>query len=254
MRTVNEIKKYLEQEPFSEDLDKLLQDPRVTVQRLVNAHIKRRQQLEFKEQRFSKIQSFEKELRKQGISLIAGVDEAGRGPIAGPVVAAAVILPDNFYNPELYDSKQICSTKRVNLKECIEAEAVSIGVGIVSSEEIDKINIYQATLKAMHESVESLTPQAEHLLVDAMSLNSTYAAQSKIIKGDTLSYSIAAASIIAKTTRDAIMLEMSLLYPEYGFDSHMGYYTQKHLQALQKYGPTPIHRYSFAPVKQYHCR
>ncbi|MFE0503534.1 ribonuclease HII [Peribacillus butanolivorans] len=202
---------------------------------------------------FMKMTEFERELRKQGFSVLAGIDEVGRGPLAGPVVTSAVILPESFYLPGLNDSKKIPESKRELFYETILKEAVSIGVGIVHSEEIDEINIYQATKKAMIAAVNNLSELPDHLLIDAMELEVPIP-QLSLIKGDARSISISAASIIAKVTRDRMMKGYGEAYPEYGFEKHMGYGTKQHLEALDNHGLTPWHRRSFAPVKEIAAR
>ena len=188
---------------------------------------------------------YEKEARSKGIVLVAGMDEAGRGPLAGPVVAAAVILnPENpVYGVD--DSKKLSPKKRAALKLEIEEKAISVGVGIVDVETIDSINILEATKLAMKKAVAQLNPQPELLLIDAVQLKDLPIAQQPIIKGDALSVSIAAASIIAKETRDEMLKAYDELYPEYGFASHKGYGTKQHMDAIRNLGPLPIHRKTF---------
>ncbi len=193
---------------------------------------------------------YEKELYKNNISLIAGVDEAGRGPLAGPVVAAAVILPKNYKLDGLNDSKQLTEKKREEYFKVLEKEALSIGVGIISPQEIDDINILEASRKAMYVALNNLDLTPEYILSDAMSLNDIDIPSRPIIHGDALSLSIAAASVIAKVTRDHIMYEMDLKYPEYNFKKHKGYPTKEHLELLKKYGVMEEYRKSYKPVKQ----
>ncbi len=189
---------------------------------------------------------FEFDLRQIGYKYIAGVDEAGRGPLAGPVVAAACILPDKFLLKGLNDSKKIIPKRRKELYEkLINSKDVIYSVGIVDSKTIDAINILQATLQAMKIAVLSLKQKPDILLVDGNQLPTTSIPSKAIIKGDSISISIAAASIIAKETRDAIMEELHEKWPQYGFSDHKGYGTEKHLEALRKYGPSEIHRKSF---------
>lgn len=202
---------------------------------------------------FTEMTEFERQLRKQGFSILAGIDEVGRGPLAGPVVTSAVILPESFYLPGLNDSKKIPESKRERFYEMIFKEALSIGVGVVHSEVIDEINIYQATKKAMVAAVNDLSGLPDHLLIDAMELDVPIP-QLSLIKGDARSISISAASIIAKVTRDRMMKEYGEKYPEYGFEKHMGYGTSQHLEALRTHGLTPWHRRSFAPVKEIAAR
>ncbi|MGM0124454.1 ribonuclease HII [Enterococcus sp. AZ194] len=193
---------------------------------------------------------FEQQAYKEGYQLIAGIDEVGRGPLAGPVISAAVILPKDCDILGLNDSKQLSEAKRNQLFDEINQKAVAIGIGLVDQTEIDAINIYQASKKAMMLAVEQLSKTPDYLLVDAMTLPMETAQQS-LIKGDARSISIAAASIIAKVTRDRLMKEYSLEYPFYGFERNAGYGTKEHLLALEEHGITPIHRLTFAPVKNY---
>jgi ribonuclease HII len=192
--------------------------------------------------------SFERKLRSQGFRYIAGIDEVGRGPLAGPVVAAAVILPEDFYLPGVDDSKKLNERKREEYFAKIQEEAVAIGVGVIEAAEIDAINILEASKKAMLEAIVEMPSIPDYLLIDAVRLDTPYPSES-LIKGDARSITIAAASIVAKVTRDRMMREMDKVYPHYGFASNMGYGTAAHLDALKKYGVTPIHRTSFAPVK-----
>jgi ribonuclease HII len=198
--------------------------------------------------RFNKMSEYEKTLRTQGFKLLAGIDEVGRGPLAGPVVSCAVILPEDFYLPGLNDSKKISESKRELFYEVIKTEAVSIGTGIVHNKEIDEINIYEATKKAMLLAIANLQMVPDHLLIDAMELIVPMP-QLSLIKGDSKSISIAAASIMAKVTRDRMMKEYAKSYPSYNFEKNMGYGTAEHLAALSKNGATPLHRNSFAPVR-----
>jgi len=189
---------------------------------------------------------FEREARQNGCKLIAGVDEAGRGPLAGPVVAAACIIPEDRYIVGVDDSKKLTPEQRRAIFNELHSDVnIRYGVGIVHSEEIDRINIYQATISAMIIAIERLLCLPDLLLVDGMHLKHQSIPCQKIIKGDQLSQSIAAASIIAKETRDRIMREYHLIWPHYGFDRHKGYGTQMHVDALEEHGPCPIHRTSF---------
>ena len=192
--------------------------------------------------------SYEKELYVQGIKLIAGVDEVGRGPLAGPVVAAAVILPKNCKIKGLNDSKKIPKKKHEEIFQAVKDNALAIGIGIMDNHVIDQVNIYEATKLAMKEAISKLDPQPEHLLIDAMKLDLPIT-QTSIIKGDANSLSIAAASIIAKVTRDKIMANYDKEFPGYDFSQNAGYGTTKHLEGLEKHGVTPIHRKSFEPIK-----
>lgn len=193
---------------------------------------------------------YEKELYKNHITLIAGVDEAGRGPLVGPVVAAAVILPVNYHLEGLNDSKQLSEKKREAFFKVLQEEAVSIGVGIVSAKEIDEVNILEASRKAMYIAINNLSVTPEYILSDAMSLNDIDIPSKPIIHGDALSLSIAAASVIAKVTRDHIMYELDGKYPEYHYKKNKGYPTKEHLELIRKYGITNEYRMSYKPVKE----
>jgi ribonuclease HII len=177
--------------------------------------------------------------------LVAGVDEAGRGPLAGPVVAAAIILPRNYFHHEIDDSKKIPAPKRILLSEMLKRSAIAYAFGIVEADIIDKINILEATKSAMHAAVVSLNPHPEFVLIDALKINTLPYKQSALIKGDTLSISIAAASILAKVHRDAIMCDYHASFPQYRFNQHKGYPTKLHRACIRKYGSCPIHRKSF---------
>lgn len=181
----------------------------------------------------------------RGVQYLAGVDEAGRGPLAGPVVAAAIIFPPYFFIPGVKDSKRISAKKREELYPLLVEASVSYGIGIVSHKEIDRINIRQATFKAMRKALGSLKIKPEYIIFDGYELPEKLFPQEAIVGGDRHSFTIAAASIIAKVTRDRIMLEYHHHYPNYGFDRHKGYGTAFHREMIQKYGPSPIHRRSF---------
>lgn len=191
---------------------------------------------------------YEKDLYKDGIELIAGVDEVGRGPLIGPVVAAAVILPKNYKLDGLTDSKKLTEKKRDMYYEIIKRDAIAIGIGIKDENIIDEVNIYEATKLAMKEAIDKLNVKPEHILIDAMPLELDIPTTS-IIKGDMKSESIAAASVIAKVTRDSMMYELDKKYPEYGFGSHKGYPTKKHVEAIEKYGLIEGYRKTYAPIK-----
>ena len=181
------------------------------------------------------MKEFETELYNNGINFIAGIDEVGRGPLVGPVVTAAVILPKDFYDERINDSKKLTEKKRELLYDVIMENAISVGIGISSENVIDEINILNATKRAMLEAVNNLSVKPEHLLIDAVKLN-TDIPQTSIIKGDAKSESIAAASIIAKVTRDRMMIELDKIHPEYDFKHNKGYGTKKHIEAIRKYG------------------
>jgi ribonuclease HII len=195
--------------------------------------------------------SFEHEeaLRQTGVSVIAGIDEAGRGPLAGPVVAAAVILPDGFSHEKLTDSKKLTEPQRETIYLELTSRADICWTASVSEpDEIDRINILRATHQAMRRAAAALATLPQHVLIDGLPVLPFPFPQTAIVKGDAKSFSIAAASVIAKVTRDRIMLEMDALYPVYGFAQHKGYGTGLHLERLRKHGPSPIHRKTFAPV------
>lgn len=194
---------------------------------------------------------FELEARRRGCRRIAGLDEAGRGPLAGPVVAAAVILPTRCRIAGVNDSKQVSESERVRLFDVIVSRARGIGVGVATEQEIDRLNILEATRLAMRRALASLTIPPDYLLIDAVALPDVSIPSRSIVKGDTLSLSIAAASIVAKVTRDRTMVAYHRTYPEYNFLSHKGYGTEEHLQRLAQYGPCAIHRRTFAPVAQF---
>lgn len=197
---------------------------------------------------------YEEELEDSGIKYIAGVDEVGRGPLAGPVVVAAVIMPIDSRIKDVNDSKKLSVKKRDELYKIINNEALAISVVYIDEKTIDEINIYEATKKGMLEAVAKLKIKPEHVLIDAMPLNELEIPHTSIIHGDATSASIAAASIVAKVSRDDFMDKMDFKYPNYGFKNHKGYCTKKHLEALEKYGPCEIHRKSFSPVAKYYTR
>ena len=198
------------------------------------------------EQRLLQLKEIDKEFFNMGMKYVCGIDEAGRGPLAGPVVVASVILPENSMIEGVNDSKKISESKREKLYDIILEEAISYGIGIIYQDEIDEINILQATKKGLHEAVANMDVKPNVILVDALTGIDTLGIPYKsIIKGDAKSYSIGAASIIAKVTRDRIMREWDKIYPEYGFAGHKGYGTAKHIEAIKEYGLTPIHRRSF---------
>lgn len=240
-----------EQRPLPRALEAALRDdPRAGAKAILEAVAKRRRGTRSEGQRLRHLLRFEQELWSAGVTRIAGVDEAGMSPLAGPVVAGAVILPVGFRLAGVDDSKKLDAKERERLVVQIKASAVAWGVGIVSHEEIDAINIYRAGLLAMRRAVEALAPAPEHLLIDARKLPELPIPQRAIIRGDSLSLSIAAASIVAKTTRDAIMVELDARHPGYGLAKHKGYPVAEHVEALARLGVSPIHRRSFGPVKK----
>ena len=195
---------------------------------------------------------YENKYYKQGYKVIAGTDEAGRGPLVGPVVAACVVLPKGYTNPEINDSKKLTEKKREKLYDIIMKDALAVGVSIISAKEIDEINILEASRKCMIESYkeENKKIKIDVLLTDAMKIDTLDIPVEKIIKGDAKSISIAAASIIAKVTRDRLLYELDEKYPEYGFKDHKGYPTKKHLEAIEKYGIFDEYRKTYGPVKK----
>ncbi len=250
MATIKEIKEQLASIQRLDDplLTELEQDSRSGV---IQAIAKRKKEIQKRldeDERLEGMLAYEKELYTQGIQLIAGVDEVGRGPLAGPVVAAAVILPKGCKIPGLNDSKKIPKSKHKEIYESVLQNAIAIGIGIKDNQVIDQVNIYEATKLAMMEAIGQLEPQPQHLLIDAMRLDLPIP-QTSIIKGDANSLSIAAASIVAKVTRDQMMEEFDCEYPGYDFTQNAGYGTANHLAGLHKLGVTPIHRRSFEPVK-----
>lgn len=190
---------------------------------------------------------YEKELYKEDVSLIAGVDEVGRGPLCGPVVACACILPKNYQLEGLNDSKKVSEKKREKLYDILINDAVSYGIGVVSPKRIDEINILEASKEAMKIAISEMHPKPEHVLIDAVKLDLEMPSTS-IIKGDAKSASIAAASIIAKVTRDKMMVELDKIYPEYGYAKHKGYPTKAHIEAVKKFGVKDFYRFTFSPI------
>lgn len=201
---------------------------------------------EKEEQRLINLKQYECELRSKGYKYICGIDEAGRGPLAGPVVVASVIMPENSMIEGVNDSKKVSEKKREKLYDLILSEAISYGVGIIGQDEIDEINILNATKKGLTISLQELTQKPDLIIVDALNNIDTLGTKyESIIKGDAKCYSIAAASIIAKVTRDRIMREWDKVYPQYGFGAHKGYGTAAHIKALKEYGACPLHRQTF---------
>ena len=250
MATIKEIKEQLANIQRLDDplLAELEKDDRSGV---IQAIAKRKREIQKRineDERLEGMLAYEKECYARGMELIAGVDEVGRGPLAGPVVAAAVILPKACKIPGLNDSKKIPKSKHKEIYEAVLQNAIAIGIGVKDNQVIDQVNIYEATKLAMMEAIGQLDPQPQHLLIDAMKLDLPIS-QTSIIKGDANSLSIAAASIVAKVTRDQMMEEFDRKYPGYDFAQNAGYGTANHLAGLDKLGVTPIHRRSFEPVK-----
>lgn len=230
-------------------VESLRTDSRPTVRRLFEKWLTREQHREQEIRRVRELYLYESAYYDQCQPLVAGIDEAGRGPLAGPVVVAAVILPKYTYLPSLNDSKQLSAAQREKLYCTIKETALAINWQSISIDLIDKINIYQATVYGMYQAIAALQPAAQAVLIDAVKLPKLSVPWQAIIGGDALSASIAAASVIAKVERDRIMIKLNQQYPGYGFDKHKGYGTKEHLEALRRLGPSPVHRRSFEPVK-----
>ena len=245
-KKIGVIKEELEATAITELLgfiDTYKSDERGGVQKLVTTAEKRRQKYLDELARTENLKKYEKEY--DNYLYICGIDEVGRGPLAGPVVAGAVILPKDCDILYINDSKKLSAAKREELYDEIMEKAVSVGLGLVSPERIDEINILQATYEAMREAISKLNPQPDLLLNDAVTIPGVSMKQVPIIKGDAKSISIGAASIIAKVTRDRLMEEYDHMFPEYGFASNKGYGSAEHIKAIKEFGPTPIHRKSF---------
>ncbi len=246
VKKISTIKNELQQ-TAEIDLDGFImryeQDERAGVQTLVAQARRRREKYQAEVRRIEEMKIYER--KYADYASICGIDEVGRGPLAGPVVAAAVILPKDCRILYINDSKQLSQKKREELYDIILDQAVAVGIGMSGPERIDEINILQATYEAMREAVGKLTPQPNLLLVDAVTIPDVDIRQVSIIKGDAKSISIGAASIVAKVTRDRLMTEYDAQFPEYGFAGNKGYGSAAHIEALKKYGPSPIHRKSF---------
>lgn len=250
--TVKEISEKLKEmkEMEASLLKALTSDKRKGVQTSLQKWKNRQDKIKLLIKEKNEMLTYEENYRSKGYTAIAGIDEVGRGPLAGPVVAAAVILPSDFSILGITDSKKLSLSKREYYYEEIYSKSGAIGIGIVEAELIDALNILEATRLAMQKAVDDLEISADMLLVDAMTLP-VNTPQESILQGDAKSYSIAAASIVAKVTRDRIMEGYAKCYPQYGFENNVGYGTKDHLASLRKYGPSPIHRHSFAPVRKY---
>lgn len=245
-QSIGEIKEILKAANYDElpsFIEKYENDGRNGVVMLVEKANKQEMALQKEKKRIESLKQFEREYEAMGY--VCGIDEVGRGPLAGPVVAGAVILPKDCKILYLNDSKQLSEKKREELYDVIMEQAVSTGLGFVAPARIDEINILQATYEAMREAISKLNPQPDVLLNDAVTIPQVSIRQVPIIKGDAKSVSIAAASIIAKVTRDRLMVQYDSLFPEYGFASNKGYGSATHIEALKTYGPSPIHRHSF---------
>lgn len=226
----------------NEILQALSGDPRGGAQRLVRICQSRLDEWRREQQRAIRMFSYERQVWAMGYKLVAGVDEVGRGPLAGPVVAAAVVLPGELSLPGIDEVKRISPKRRRELSDEIRRTAISVGIGMVQPDGIDEANVMLATYKAMVKAVSDLTVTPDYLLVDALHLPNVTQPQAPVVGGETLSCSIAAAALVSKVTRDEYMIEMDRLYPEYGFANHKGYGTAEHRRALEQYGPSPIHR------------
>ena len=247
MKSIRDIKEEFQTAADIDAREKLAEyyrsDSRKGVQDLIAKTVKEKERLQIELERLEGMKQFEK--KYADYIAICGIDEAGRGPLAGPVVAGAVILPKDCSILYLNDSKQVSASRRDELFNEIQEKAIASAVGIVSPQRIDEINILQATYEAMHQAVEGLKVVPDLLLVDAVTIPAMPMKQVGIVKGDAKSVSIAAASILAKVTRDRMMVEYDSLYPEYGFAKHKGYGSKMHIEAIQEYGPCPIHRRTF---------
>lgn len=248
--SISTIKQMLLTESLNKQaINELKNDERKGVQKLIKVYENKLAKHVFLENQFNDMSIFEQKNYDLGKIHIAGIDEAGRGPLAGPVVAAAVILPKEFKLLGLTDSKLVSTEKRDLFYEIIKKQAVDYSITVVNNEKIDELNILQATKLAMITCLNQLKPLPDHVLIDAVELEALPCSSESIIKGDLKSISIAAASILAKVTRDRLMKKIHHEFPVYQFDSNMGYGTKHHIDMLEKYGPTSYHRRSFAPVR-----
>lgn len=246
--TLKQIESIVDQMSLDMALEKLYEfkeEHGSKVDKLILKYEKRKLNLEKEQERYEKMCCYEKEAYAKGAKYIAGIDEAGRGPLAGPVVAASVVLPEGIFISGLNDSKKLSEKQREELYSIITEKAITYDVGIVDESIIDELNILNATKMAMEIAVEGLKVKPDILLIDAVKLDNLQIKQTSIIKGDALSISIAAASIIAKVTRDRLIDKMDAVYPNYGFKKHKGYGTKEHIEAIKKFGICPIHRVSF---------
>jgi ribonuclease HII len=251
--SLNELRRrYVDEgRPLPRAVERTLeQDPRRGAVTILEAVARRRRRNRAEGQRLRHILRYENELYASGVLHVAGVDEVGMSPLAGPVCAAAVILPVGYKLVGVDDSKKLDASERERLAEILRRDAVAWAIGEATPEEIDRINIYHAGLLAMRRAIEGLDPRPEHVLVDARRLKDVPLPQTPIIHGDAESFSIAAASIVAKVHRDALMVELDRQHPGYGFAKHKGYPVKKHYEALERLGVTPVHRRSFGPVKK----
>ena len=246
---INEIKELLAGQPTEAQLQELAQDSRAGVQKLLQSYYKRLEKAKLEQERFAKMLEYERKFYAEGAEYICGVDEAGRGPLAGPLVIASVILPKQVFISGLNDSKQLSAAKRDALYDEVMAKALAISVNIVSISNIDEKNIYRATQEGMEQVIAALNIKPNVALIDAMPVHVEGVKSVSLVHGDALSASIAAASIIAKVTRDRIMERLAEVYPEYGFAGHKGYGSALHMQAIREHGATRWHRRSYEPIK-----
>ncbi|WP_170007432.1 ribonuclease HII [Bacillus fonticola] len=251
IRTIQQWKQIFQEMKTMEDdrYAEAVQDPRKGVQQLLRQWQKQQEKEQRLHERWLEMNTYERAIRKKGATYIAGVDEAGRGPIAGPVVTAAVMLREDAYLPGVDDSKAITAHMRDYYYERILEQAICTAIEVVPTTVIDEINIYEATKQGMKQAIESLSPTPQIALIDAVPLQLEAVQTESIIKGDAKSVTIAAASILAKVTRDRYMASLHEQYPQYGFASHKGYGTKEHVEALDRYGVIHEHRRSFQPVK-----
>jgi ribonuclease HII len=248
MSTIKEMKEHLAGLNTILEVEAFLDDSRAGVQAAIKRRKKEILAAQAEEERLETMLAFERQAYAQDFEYVAGIDEVGRGPLAGPVVTAAVILPQNCKIKGLNDSKKIPKSKHEAIFNEVQEKALAIGIGLVDNDTIDQVNIYQATKIAMLQAIEKLEVEPQCLLIDAMELDINLP-QKSIIKGDAKSASIAAASIVAKVTRDRLMTDYAQKYPYYDFEHNAGYGTAKHLAGLEVYGITPIHRKSYEPIK-----
>jgi len=249
-KTISQIKQQMEKKSLGkEEVLALKMDHRKGVQRLVKSYERKKLKERKLEEQFKNMCHYENMGYANGCQYIAGTDEAGRGPLAGPVVAAAVILPSTWKLSGLNDSKQLDEKVREAYFSIIKRDAISYGVSVVSNEQIDNLNIHDAVKLAMRDAVSQLRPGPDHVLIDAVHLTDLPCTSQSIVKGDEKSISIAAASILAKVTRDRLMQQIHDEYPVYNFKSNKGYGTKHHMQSIKEHGITPYHRKSFAPVR-----
>lgn len=250
--TVAQITSLLAQDTIAEHIiADLKADSRISVVRLLQKWQQRQLASLMEKERVQNLYKHERSLHSKGYNLIAGVDEAGRGPLAGPVVIGAAIMPIGYYLPNLNDSKKLSVAHRFELYKQIKNSAIASTHIVIDVADIDHLNIYQATIKGMYAAISSLCPQPEAVLIDAVPLPNLRLHSISLIGGDAISASIAAASIIAKVERDLIMDDLDKQFPGYGFAKHKGYGTAEHLKAIRKEGPCPIHRRSFEPIKSW---